>query len=421
MIRAASPKLKTYVALGAWALFLGVALARMELVVVAAPFLTAVLVATLAANPPAVKVEVEVGPRRLIEGDEVEISVDLESARPWREVELALSLPEGFELVGGDRSPTLILDAKRRYTWKLRATRWGARRLGLVGIRLYGPGRLTIFEEVVDRTQTVRVYPSHDRIHKSIPPLETQIYSGDYVARMAADGIEFATVRPFVPGDNVRRVNWRITSRRDSLHVNLAQPERDADLVLFLDTFSQADLGDMTTLDLTVRGAAALAHHHLGHNDRIGLVSFGGMMRWLTASMGRTHTYRVADFLIDVNTVFSFVWKNIELLPRGTLPPKAMVVAFSPLVDDRTYNALADINARGFPVVVVNTLIESAVKPTRSAEGDIAHRAWLLERSRRKEELKAAGIPVGDWAGGEPIQAVLARLPRRGRRIASRT
>ena len=175
MIRAASPKLKTYIALGAWALFLGVALSRMELIVVAAPWLTAVLVAALAATPPALEAKIEVGPRRLIEGDEVEVSIDLESAHPWREVELALSLPEGFELVRGDRSPTLTLDTARRYTWTLRAARWGSRRLGVVGIRLYGPGRLTIFEEVVDQARPVRVYPSHDRIHKSIPPLDTQI------------------------------------------------------------------------------------------------------------------------------------------------------------------------------------------------------------------------------------------------------
>ena len=424
MIRAASPKLKTYVALAAWSLFLGIALARMELVVIAAPFLTAVLGAALASAPPSVAIDVEVGPLRLIEGDEIRVSVDLSAQQQWNEIELALAVPDGFELVGGERAPTLSLVATRNYTWTLRATRWGARRLGVVGLRLYGPGRLTIFEEVVDRSQAVRVYPSHSRIHKSIPPLDTQIYSGDYVARAAGDGIEFATVRPFVPGDNVRRVNWRVTSRRGTLHVNLAQPERDADLVLFLDTFSQADLQGgtttATTLDLTVRGAAALAHHHLSNNDRIGLVSFGGMLRWLTASMGRTHTYRIADFLIDVNTVFSFVWKDIELLPRGTLPPKAMVVAFSPLVDDRTYNALADINARGFPVVVINTLVEDAIKPTPGPEGDIAYRAWVLDRARRKEGLKAAGIPVAEWPGDDPIQAVLARLPRRGRRIASR-
>ena len=420
MIRAASPKLKTYVALAAWALFLGFALARVELIALAAPFLTALIVAALASSPPEVSVEVEVSPLRCIEGDRVEVALDLTTPTSWSEVELALALPPRFELVEGEQTATLQLAAgeTRRHLWRLRATRWGTARIGVVGVRLYGPGRLTIFEQVADRSRTIKVYPSHARIHKTIPPIDTQIYTGDYVSRAAADGIEFATVRPFLPGDSIRRVNWRVTSRRNTLHVNLAQPERDADLVLFLDTFSQADLGIETTLDLTVRGAAAIAHHHLAHNDRIGLVSFGGTLRWLTASMGRTHTYRIADFLIDVNTVFSFVWKDIELLPRGTLPPKAMVIAFSSLVDDRAFKALVDINARGFPVSVINTLVEDKIRPNPGAEGELAYRAWVLEREMRRERLKAAGIPVSDWSGDEPIQAALSGLPRRRRRIA---
>ena len=419
MIRAATPKLKTYIAVGAWALFLGVAMGRVELVAAAAPFLTAVLLASATASPPEVDVNVEVGPDRCIENDEVQVVVELTAPGTWSEVELALALPAGFRIIDGHRSVTVHLrpGAPVRHTWRLQAVRWGAARLGVVGMRLHGPGRLTVFEDVIDRHEIVKVYPSHDRIEKTIPPLDTQIYTGDYVARAAADGIEFAAVRPFVPGDSVRRVNWRITSRRNALHVNLAQPERDADVVLFLDTFSEADVGDATTLDLTVRGASAIARHHLAHNDRIGLVSFGGVLRWLTASTGRTHTYRIADFLIDVNTIFSFVWKDIELLPYGTLPPKAMVVAFSSLVDDRAFKALVDINGRGFPVVVINTLLEDRVEPSPGPEGAVAHRAWVLEREMRRDRLKAAGIPVTDWSGDESIQASLSQLPRRRRRI----
>ena len=421
MIRAATPKLKTYVALCAWGLFLGVATGSIELVVVAAPFLGAVLLASVVSGPPKLNVDVTVSTDRCIEGDEVTVAVELASRAAWNEVELALALPNGFELVGSERHPTLRIEAgvPLEYSWRLRATRWGAQRLGLIGIRLYGSGRMTVFEDVVDQHRIVKVYPAHDRIEKTIPPVDTQIYVGDYVARTAADGIEFAAVRPFVAGDSVRRVNWRITSRRNALHVNLAQPERDADLVLFLDTFSEADLGDVTTLDLTVRGASVIARHHLAHNDRVGLVSFGGMLRWLTASMGRTHTYRIADFLIDVNTTFSFAWKDIELLPRGTLPSKATVIAFSPLVDDRAFAALADINTRGFPVAVINTLVEDRVAPTPGAEGELSHRTWVLDRHRKRDLLKAAGIPVIDWNGDESIQVALSQFPRRHRRIAT--
>lgn len=419
MIRAATPKLKTYLALAAWGIFIGIATGRVELVVLAAPFLLSVVLGAVIATPPAVTVTLTVNPQRCIEGDEMTVTASLESPHNWSEVELALALPESFELVEGERTITIAVsnDEARAHQWRLRATRWGAHPVGVIALRLHGPGRLTIFEKLIDQHVIVKVYPSHDRLMKTIPPLDTQIYAGDYVARASGDGIEFANVRPFVPGDSVRRVNWRVTSRRNTLHVNLAQPERDTDVVLFLDTFSEADLGYATTLDLTVRGASVIARHHLQHNDRIGLVSFGGVLRWLTASMGRTHAYRIADFLIDVNTTFSFAWKDLELLPKGTLPPAAMVIAFSPLVDDRSFKALADINARGFPVVVINTLVEKQVEPTDTPEGRVAHRAWVLQRSMKRDLLKSLGVPVVDWTGTEPIQATLATLPRRRRRV----
>ena len=419
MTRAATPKLKTYLALAAWGLFLGVATGRIELIVLAAPFLLSVVLGAVIASPPEVDVTVTVAPQRCIEGDEVTVTVTTESPHNWSEVEYALAVPPSFELIEGHRTVTVSISSEtpKEHQWRLRSLRWGAHPVGVIALRLHGPGRMTVFETLINQHVIVKAYPSHDKLLKSIPPLDTQIYSGDYVSRASGDGIEFANVRPFVAGDSVRRVNWRVTSRRNSLHVNLAQPERDADLVLFLDTFSEADLGDATTLDLTVRGASVLARHHLQHADRIGLVSFGGVLRWLTASMGRTHAYRVADFLIDVNTTFSYAWKDLELLPQGTLPPAAMVIAFSSLVDDRSFKALADINQRGFPVVVINTLVEDQVQPTDTPEGRVARRAWILQREMKRDTLKAAGVPIVDWTGAEPIQAALAMLPQRRRRV----
>ena len=419
MIRAATPKLKTYLALAAWGLFLGIATGRMELLALTAPFFLSVILGAVISPPPDVEVAITVTPVRCIEGDEVNVTVEATSDYGWSEIELALALPSSLELIEGSRTATISIaaDTPKKHTWHLLAAKWGAHRLGVIGMRVHGPGRLTVFESMIDQHVVLKVYPLHDRLLQSIPPLDTQMYSGDYASRASGDGIEFSNVRPFVPGDSVRRVNWRVTSRRNALHVNLAQPERDADVVLFLDTFSEADLGNMTTLDLTVRGASVIARHHLQHADRIGLVSFGGALKWLTASMGRTHAYRVADFLIDVNTTFSFVWKDLELLPHGTLPSGAEVIAFSSLADDRSFKALVDISGRGFPVVVVNTLVESLVPPTDSPEGRVAYRAWVLQREMKRERLKAAGIPVVDWTGAEPIQAALSALPRRRRRI----
>jgi uncharacterized protein (DUF58 family) len=421
MTRSATAKLRTYVGVIGVSMFIGLGSGRLELIVVAAPFVVAIVMALSATTRPAIEVSLDLSTDRALEGDEIDVTIGVQSMARLDELEIGLVVPTAFESLVDHRSLSLNLSAGEvsRRSWRLRAVRWGAHRVGLVAVRVAGPGRLVTYEDVRDVRKNLSIYPGSDRIRTSIRPSDTGTYSGDYVARGAGDGIEFASVRPFVRGDSVRRVNWRVTSRTGSLHVNLAHPERDTDIVLFLDTFSDIDLHTGTTLDLAVRGAAAIAEYHLLHNDRVGLVSFGGMLRWLTASMGRTHTYRIAEFILDVNTTFSYAWKNIELLPPGTIPPSATVVAFSALVDSRAIRALADIGARGFSLAIINTLPEDQITPRPDPEGRLAYRVWKLQREMERDRFRNQGVPVVTWSGESTVEAALAALPRRVRWIGA--
>jgi uncharacterized protein (DUF58 family) len=443
--RSATPKLRALVGIVALTFVVGLATGRVELVVTAVPPLVLLAWSLATTKPPVVSVQFTVDAERAVEGDDVSADVRGEvTAEAAFELELAIVLPHGFVSAAATRVHGSPAGEALDHTFHLRAERWGVYSLGTVAVRITGPGRLVAFEQIIERPHRIRVYPAPDTVARSLAPPETQIYSGDYVARSAGDGIEFASVRPFVLGDSVRRVNWRVTSRSQDLHVNLGHPERNADLVLFLDTFTDVEVADRrtfgdlttesvlnapnvgesaagrTTLDIAVRGAAALAQHHLEHNDRVGLIGFGGMLHWLTASMGRTHVYRIADFLLGINATLSYAWKGIELLPHGTLPPSALVVALSPLVDMRALKALADISARGFSLVVINTLRESAIAPSPGPEGELAYRAWRLVRSKLRDELRAAGVPVVTWSGESGIQTALAEIPRMGRGPAVR-
>jgi uncharacterized protein (DUF58 family) len=415
MTRSATPKLRTYVGVVAVCMLAALATGRLELIVISAPFVLAALGALASAKRPAVDLSVRLSAERVLESDEVTVLITLISREPLEEAEVGLVIPPGFEAVTDHRSAAMRLRTGEEFAsrWVLRAIRWGAHKIGRVALRVPDRGGLVVSEHVIDAQQTLNVYPASERVTRSITPPRTQIYSGDYVARTSGDGIEFATVRPFVRGDSVRRVNWRVTSRTNELHVNLAHPERDTDVVLFLDTFSDIDLSGYTTLDLTVRGASAIAEYHLRHNDRVGLVNFGGMLRWLTASMGRTHTYRIAEFILDLNTTFSYAWKDIQLLPARTIPPSSLVVAFSSLIDERALRALTDIAARGFSLAIVNTLAEDRIRALPTPEGDLAYRIWKLQRQMKQDQFRNQGIPVTTWSGETGIESVLARLPRR--------
>ena len=79
---------------------------------------------------------------------------------------------------------------------------------------------------------------------------------GEHPSRAPGEGIEFAGVREFVPGDRQRRINWPATTRRGSLQLNTFAAERTQNVVVLAD--ATADVGEpgATTLDLAFRGAA---------------------------------------------------------------------------------------------------------------------------------------------------------------------
>ena len=111
--------------------------------------------------------------------------------------------------------------------------------------------------------------------------------------------------------------------------------------MLFLDTFVDVESDDHGgTFDMTVRAATSLAHLYLQRKDRVGLVSFGGYLSWLMPASGTQQLYRIVDSLLQMNIVLSFASKGVDVLPPRTLPPKALVLALSPLLDPRSTAAL---------------------------------------------------------------------------------
>jgi uncharacterized protein (DUF58 family) len=189
--------------------------------------------------------------------------------------------------------------------------------------------------------------------------------------------------------------------------VNETHPERSSDVVIFLDTFAEARRQDLGTLDLAVRAAGSLALHYLREKDRVGLVSFGGVLNWLTASSGLTQLYRVVDSLLDAEIVLSYAWKGIGVLPPRTLPPRALVLALSPLLDERSVTALLDLRARGFDLAIIEISPLPFAEPGRSEPEQLAYRLWEMRREGLRARYAALGVPVVEWREDVPLQAVL--------------
>ncbi len=413
MTRRPAPKLGAYVTVGAAGLLAGVVAGRGELVILAAPLLLAALVAFLLVEPPMVTVDMSLARDRILEGEDTALEVRLHSQRSVRWLEIGIALPAGLAAHERDLVLGVQLDpgVDRRMSIPIVARRWGAYSFGRLALRMHDRFGFFAFETTVDRPLALRVFPQPETFRRVIPPAATQATSGNEVSRRHGGGIEFAGVRPYAPGDEIRRVNWRLSSQRPELYVNERHHESNTDVVILLDTFTDlhGPAGD-STLATAVRAANGIADRYLARHDRVGLIAFGGTIRWLVPAMGMAQSYRILESLLDARVAVTFVWKGVDLIPPRSLPPQALVLALSPLLDERTLAALMDLRRRGFDVAVIEILPEDHVAPATDAFATTARRLWRLQRELLRDRFRRLGVAVAPWSVGEPLEVALEEL-----------
>jgi uncharacterized protein (DUF58 family) len=411
MTRLDAPRVVAYAGLAAFGLLAGLVLGRVELVALAVPFALAAVAGGALARRPELTGALVLDRERALEGDDVRASLELSSPGGADRVDVFLPLPD--ELRARDANPravALASGASRTVELTLGCERWGAFALGPVLVRVSDRLGFHRWETQIGVRQPLRVYPSIETLRTMLAPLETQVFIGNQVSRARGDGIEFADIREWEPGDRRRRINWRASARRSELWVNDQHPERNTDVILFLDTFTDVRTGLHGTLDLTIRAATSLAHRYLQRKDRVGVVSFGGFLSWLMPASGTRQLYRIVDSLLQMDVVLSFATKGIDILPPRTLPPKALVLALTPLLDSRSAAALLDLRARGFDLVVIEVSPVPFVRPRADELSQLSYRLWRLSRESLRLRYEQAGVPVVEWTDGEALEVVLEEV-----------
>ena len=410
-----TPLALSLLSVATWALALAVLTARAELLMAVVPIAAVVLLASVR-RAPDYTVEHAISARRAFEGETVTVAITLTAGAGVPVLEVRDVLPGGCELVSGRARAVVRLRRHRSVTvrYELRAAR-GAHELGTVVLRVRDRWALRGWErQHVDR-KTLHVYPRAVAPRNVPRPLRTQTSIGNYVAPSLGEGIEPGGIRPFAPGDRLRQINWRASLRLHTLHVTQRHHERNADVVLMLDTLAEVGPAGETTLDLGVRATASLAAAYLARKDRVGLVVYGGTIDWVKPAAGAVQYERLAEVLLRAGVVFTYVSKDLALVPPRVLPAQALVIAVTALVDARFTRAVTDLAARGFDVVV---LAVSAVDVTRrmlegSELNDLACRLWALERRAIAQELERHAIRMLHWHPDEPLELALASQPRR--------
>jgi uncharacterized protein (DUF58 family) len=376
------------------------------LVLLAAPALGALALLPRRRLPPELGVEVTLSGTRCFEGEDVTITATVSAAQHLDEVVVELQPAPRVALAGGGaRAQAFGRGDRASARWVVRPDRWGRYQPGVVRVTARS-GALAASQQT--ELDPIDVFPRPARMRPRVVPAELLRRIGEHTGRAVGEGVEFAGIRPYLPGDQLRDVNRAVSIRRGQLHVNQRAAARAADLVVMIDAFGGSGVVPERTLDVAVHGAAALVTAYLRVSDRAGLVVLGGLLRWLGPAAGDRQFYRIAEMMLAAR-YDSFVTPDLGRIPRTALPPGTLVVVFSPLLDPRGFGAVTDLRQRGFPLIVIDTLRDEPPPDTRP-EARLALRLWRLDRAATHASLRALGVPVLAWPDGTELDSVLASL-----------
>ncbi len=396
----------------------GVALGRPLLVAAGTPFVVLLAYGLAARRPDTIAVDVRLTPpERTVEGEKVELHATAVTGEPVDLLALTVPLSPGLRPALGEDKPTpsvsTAVAGEQRLddVVELSAGRWGRWTVGPTEL-LVRTGGGVLQARVARSVGELAVYPSAGAHSAVLSVGRLPNRAGDHASRALGEGIEFEGITEHVAGLSQRRVNWPVSTRRGQLHVNRFATERALDLVLALDAFSDVGEYGHSSLDVTLRGAVGLAQSYLRRHDRVGVVAIGGTMRWLAPDVGERQLYRIAEQLLWVRLDATFVDPDLGRVPRSALPPGALVVLFSPLLDRRAAESARELRERGHPVVVIDVLTVEPRPARGNRLGAPALRLWRLDRMALHRELSAAGIACVRWDGVTPLDAVLTPLAR---------
>jgi uncharacterized protein (DUF58 family) len=139
------------------------------------------------------------------------------------------------------------------------------------------------------------------QIEINIRGVVNEVFAGEYHSVFRGRGMEFAEVREYQPGDDVRTIDWNVSARMSHPYVKVFDEERELTVMILFDSSSSESFGTRQQVkgQVAIEIAALLASSAIKNNDKVGLIIFSDKIeKFVPPRKGRQHVLRVIRELI---------------------------------------------------------------------------------------------------------------------------
>jgi len=163
------------------------------------------------------------------------------------------------------------------------------------------------------------------------------VESGAYNSKYRGGGIEFSEVREYIPGDDVKRIDWNVSARHNSLYVKEFVEENELNIYLILDLSASTNFGfTKSKLDLGFEVAVSLMFLALKNNDRLGLGIFTNQLeKFIPSKKGKRQLLKIIKELIEYKpkSKETDILKSLSTL-KNKLKRKSVIYIISDFLSD---------------------------------------------------------------------------------------
>jgi len=175
-------------------------------------------------------------------------------------------------------------------------------------------------------------------------------FGGDYHSNFKGRGMTFSEVREYVPGDDVRSIDWNVTARTGKPHIKIFEEERELSVLILIDVSSSGVFGSKKDLkiDLGVEIAAMLSFSAIKNNDKVGLALFSDKIeKYIPPKKGKKHVLRLITDIVNHDFENSKKRTSIKTaidFANKISKRKSVIFLISDFIDDNFWNELKFLN-----------------------------------------------------------------------------
>ena len=239
----------------------------------------------------------KVSAARIFEDGEIQVTLRLQNHSPLSKIlEVKDTVPEVMRIKEGANYILMELGPRREtlIEYTVECPLRGFYTLGPVSIRVQDPFGLFHKEKEIHVYDDFLVFPKtedlKDAFVKSRVP---KIFTGAVNIRQPGEGSNFYNLREYIPGDAMRKVNWKAYARAGKMMVNEFERDAVSDIILLVDSRAVSETGPVSrnSLVYSTRAAASLAQFFLSRRDSVGLVIYGNDINSVDRDTGKKQLY----------------------------------------------------------------------------------------------------------------------------------